>query len=220
MRKPSLRRPPSDRRAARRSLVELTALASRAVRDGLPVTAPGLIAAADRPPQHARAAEPQAIAAARIAEPDAANAAASDRGKLQASDSTAELAVQIAKEFQARALEDFKLSMNTALDYAKDLVDTRTPKGDCAGSWDNQIATSLIATSLGAAAQYRAEAFALLKANLETTLDYAHEIARARTPAEFVELSSEHARKQCEFVLKQTGALKSLARAATKSDRA
>jgi hypothetical protein len=190
--------------------VELTAVASRAVRDGLPATTPGVVAIGERP----RAAEPQAATAAQVAEPEAASAAALDRGELQASDNTAELAVQIAKEFQARALEDFKLGMNAALDYAKNLVDTRTPKDDRAVSRDDQIVASL-----GAPVQYRAEAFALLKANLETTLDYAREIAHAKTPAEFIELSSEQARKQCEFVLKQTGVLKSLARAVTKPDR-
>src|SRR6516225_6035507 len=46
MSKPTSKRPPSDRRPVRRSLVELTAVASRAVDDGLSVAAPGLTAAA------------------------------------------------------------------------------------------------------------------------------------------------------------------------------
>jgi hypothetical protein len=201
MSKQSSRRLPSDRRPARRSLVDLTAVATRAVQEDLPATTPGVIATGERP----RAVEPEATTAAQGAEPVS--------NETQTLDNTAELAVQIAKELQTGALEDFKRSMNAALDYARDLVDTRTPKSDGASRRDDQIVASL-----GAAVQYRAEAFALLKANLETALDYANEVARARTTAEFVELSSEQARKQCEFVLKQTGALKSLARAVTKSD--
>ena len=219
MRKPSLRRPPSDRRPARRSLVELTAVASRELPDGLSATPAGRVAAVvDRTPQRERAAEIQATPEALIAAPEVASVATSKSGELSASDSTADLAVKIAKEFQERALEDFRLSMNAALDYAKDRVDTRTgtggaPKGGCAAKPEAQILTGL-----EAAARYRAEALDLLKANVETALGYARELASARSPADFVELSSEHARKQCEFVLKQAGALKSFARAATKRE--
>jgi hypothetical protein len=43
-------------------------------------------------------------------------------------------------------------------------------------------------------------------------------LAGTKTPAEFVELSGRQARKQCELMLKQAGALKSLAVAIAKSD--
>jgi len=69
----------------------------------------------------------------------------------------------------------------------------------------------------GAAAKFRAEALELMKANVITTLDYARELAGTTTAAEFVELSSAHARKQCELILKQAGTLKSLAQTITKS---
>jgi hypothetical protein len=108
MSQPSSRRRPSTSRSARRSLVELTALASRAVRDDLPVASAGSVAAViDR----AQAAE--ATAEMHVGEPEGA------KGELHTSDSTAELAVRIAKEFQARVLEDLWLSMNAALDYGK-----------------------------------------------------------------------------------------------------
>jgi Phasin protein len=205
MSNPSSGRRPSDRRPARRSLVELTALASRAVRDDLPVESAGSVAAViDR----AHAAE--ATAEVHVGEPEGAN------GELHTSDSTAELAVKIAKEFQARALEDFRLSMNAALNYGKDLVEARGVSGGA--SKEHPRPKDQILTSLGAAAQYRAESLELVKANVETALDYTRALVDARTPAEFVELSSEHARKQCELILKQTSALKSFARAATTSD--
>ena len=69
----------------------------------------------------------------------------------------------------------------------------------------------------GAAAEFRAEALELMKANVITTLEYARELAGTTTAAEFVELSGRQARKQCELILKQAGALKSLAQTITKS---
>jgi len=201
----------------RRSLVELTAVASRELPDGLSATPAGSVAAVvNRTPRRERAAEIQATPEAAVAASEVASVAASHSGELSASDSTAELAVKIAKEFQERALEDFRVSMNAALDYAKNIVETRTggaPKGGRPVKPEAPILTGLEAP-----ARYRAEAIELLKANVETALGYARELASARSPADFVELSSEHARKQCEFVLKQTGALKSFARDATKRE--
>jgi hypothetical protein len=58
----------------------------------------------------------------------------------------------------------------------------------------------------------------LMRANMVTTLEYARELAGMKTPAEFVELSGKQARRQCELMLKQAGALNSLALAIAKSD--
>ena len=76
---------------------------------------------------------------------------------------------------------------------------------------------ALQAAAIGAVADYRAEALELMKANVATTMDYARQLMAARTSAEFVELSSTHARKQCELMLQQTRALRALARTVTKS---
>src|ERR1700730_17926994 len=57
----------------------------------------------------------------------------------------------------------------------------------------------------------------LMKANVITTLEYARELGGTTTAAEFVELSSAQARKQCELILRQAGALRSLAQTITKS---
>jgi hypothetical protein len=69
----------------------------------------------------------------------------------------------------------------------------------------------------GTAAEFRAEALELMKANVITTLEYARELAGATTAAEFVELSGTQARKQCELILKQASSLMSLAQTITKS---
>jgi hypothetical protein len=48
-------------------------------------------------------------------------------------------------------------------------------------------------------------------------LEYARDLSGTTTAAQFVELSSAQARKQYELILKQAGALKSLAETITKS---
>ena len=75
-----------------------------------------------------------------------------------------------------------------------------------------------VAASVGAAARYRAASLELARASLETTIDHARGLIRARSLAECVKLSSELARKQRRFALRQAGALTSFARAAVQSD--
>jgi hypothetical protein len=69
----------------------------------------------------------------------------------------------------------------------------------------------------GATEDFRAEALELMKANVIMTLEYARELSGTTTVAEFIKLSSAQAPKQCELILKQAGALKSLAQTITKS---
>src|SRR6266568_4216010 len=210
MSKTRIRRPASDIRPARRSLVELTAAASRAIDDGLLVTSASLIAASpDDPPRSEPAAKThdrtmvagQVTALIRVAVPESLNEAAVGSGELVDSDSTAEILVKIAKEYHNRAFENIKLTLNGAL------------KGHGGAVLENNFLTVL----KGTAAEFRAEALELMKANVITTLEYARELAGATTAAEFVELSGTQARKQCELILKQAGSLMSLAQTITKS---
>src|SRR5438105_9767069 len=53
------------------------------------------------------------------------NAAAPRKDELLDSDTTTEMMVEIAKDYQNRAFENIKASLNAALDHAKDLVETR-----------------------------------------------------------------------------------------------
>jgi hypothetical protein len=66
-------------------------------------------------------------------------------------------------------------------------------------------------TALEGVKEINAEVLELMKVNALTTLEYARGLANSTTAADFVELSSAQARKQCELILKQAGALKSLA---------
>jgi hypothetical protein len=225
MSKTRIRQSASDIRPARRSLVELTAVASRAIDDGLLVTSASLIAAStDDPPRSEPAAKThdrtmvagQVTAPIPVAVPESLNEAAARNGELVDSDSTAEMVVKIAKDYHNRAFENIKLALNAALDHAKDFAETRVGsegalKGHGGAILENNFLTE------GTTAEFRAEALELMKANVITNLEYARELAGTTTAAEFVELSSTQARKQCELILKQAGSLMSLAQTITKS---
>jgi Phasin protein len=224
MSKTRIGRPPGNTRSARRSLVELTAAASRAVDDGSFVMSASLIAAsANDPPRSEHAAKTssaidatQSTAPSPVAVPESLNAAVSRSGELVDSDSTAEMVVKIAKDYQNSAFESIKVSLNAALDHAKDFAETRAG-GEAAPKDHGDASLNDFLTVLeGAAAEFRAEALELMKANVITTLEYARDLGGTATAAEFVELSSAQARKQCELILKQAGALKSLAQSITK----
>jgi len=169
MNKPSSRRPPSSRPSARRSLVELTAAASRAAQEGLPVAPlePAAIAVDPTPP---RADVAQALGAETVAEREVAEAPVV-------------------------------------------LPDVRKPSADQLAEFEEPVAASV-----GAAARYRAASLELARESLETSIDHARGLIRARSLAECVKLSSELARKQRRFALRQAGALTSFARAAVQSD--
>ena len=216
MSKTRIRRRASDTRSARRSLVELTAAASRAVDDGLFVT-PGSVIAA--PPDESSRSEHTVetsdhvvltTTSVPVAVPESLNAAVSRSDELVDSDSTAEIFVKIAKDHQNRAFEIVKVSLNAALDHAMDFVEPRvrseTPKDHGGASLDN-----FLTVLSGAAAEFGAEALELMNANVITTLEYARQLSGTTTAAQFVELSSMQARKQYELILKQVGALQSLA---------
>jgi len=217
------RRRASHTRCARRSLVELTAAASRAVDDGLFVLSSGIAASNPRSEHTGEKTSDQTILARQAMAPspvaalESRNAAAPRKDELLDSDTTTEMMVKIAKDYQNRAFENIKGSLNAALDHAKDLVETRVG-GEAASKDHGDASPNNFLTVLNAAtAEFRAEALELMKANVITTLDYARELAGTTTAAEFVELSSAQARKQCELILKQAGALKSLAQTITKS---
>src|SRR2546430_3960615 len=125
------RRPASHTRCARRSLVELTAAASRAVDDGLFVLSSGIAGSNPRSEHTGEKTSDQTILARQAMAPspvavlESRNAAAPRKDELLDSDTTTEMMVEIAKDYQNRAFENIKASLNAALDHAKDLVETR-----------------------------------------------------------------------------------------------
>ena len=125
------------------------------------------------------------------------------------------MAVKSARAYQADTLDDIKAGFNAALNCAAEFA-RRGASSDAAkdgtptdGGDDRRNAVT---------AQYQAEAVELMGANVATTVDFARRLLVAKTSAEWVELASTHARLQCELMLQQTRALRSFARAVTKSD--
>ena len=184
-------------RPTRRSIVELTEAACRAAGDEL---LPVVVSAA------------QALPARGERE---TNHDASGTCELKMSDSTADMAVKIAKAYQANTLDDIKLGFNAALDYAAELAKGRAlpnaAGGHAAADPDDRSQQSSLA------AEYRAEAVEMMTANVATTLDMARRLLEAKTSAEWVELASTHARMQCELMVQQGRTLRSLARSMTGS---
>jgi hypothetical protein len=129
------RRRASHTHSARRSLVELTAAASRAVDDGLfPVVVL-----------------------------ESWNAAAPRKNELLDSDTTAEIMAKIANDHQNRAFENIKASLNAALDYPKDLGETRV--GGEAASQDIggfNLESNFFTVLKEAATEFRADAVELI----------------------------------------------------------
>jgi Phasin protein len=145
-------------------------------------------------------------------DPQLAHHDASGTCELNVSDSTADMAVKIAKAYQANALDDIKVGFSAALDYAAEFAKGRASSEAAAGhapaDSNNRLQNTL-------AAEYRAEAVEMMKANVATTLDFARQLFNARTSAEWVELASTHARMQCELMVQQGRTLRSLARSMT-----
>ena len=157
------RRRASHTRCARRSLVELTAAASRAVDDGLFVLSSGLAASNPRSEHTGEKTSDQTILARQATAPspvavlESRNAAAPRKDELLDSDTTTEMMVKIAKDYQNRAFENIKASLNAALDHAKDPVETRV--GDIG---DPSLESNFLTVLKEAATEFRADAAELI----------------------------------------------------------
>ena len=66
-----------------------------------------------------------------------------------------------------------------------------------------------------ASQDYRAKLFELMITNVKANLEYANKLRKLRTPFEFIELSTTHARKQFELIMSQAVALGALSRTLT-----
>jgi len=66
-----------------------------------------------------------------------------------------------------------------------------------------------------AAADFNRQWIEMVRANTNSTLDFVHHLLGVRSPAEFLELSSAHARKQFEIFAEQSQQLTGLAQKMT-----
>jgi len=128
--------------------------------------------------------------------------------------------------FRAASLEENAgVNINSSLDHATALPNASLPPSFSSETADQpreqeiesgtlQQDRQLLATA-EAARDYRAKAFELMTANVKANLEYAKKLRKLRTPFEFIELSTNHARKQFELVMSQTAALGELSRSLT-----
>jgi hypothetical protein len=105
--------------------------------------------------------------------------------------------------------ENAGLNINASLNYA-----TALPNVLEIESGTLQQDQLLLATA-EATQDYRAKAFELMTANVKVNLEYASKLRKLRTPFEFIELSTTHARRQFELIMSQTAALGALSRSLT-----
>jgi hypothetical protein len=128
----------------------------------------------------------------------------------------ASAASEAAKDYRSSMFEHMKASLNATLDYANGLASIPTEVVSRAAEEAHQDLGSASPrenspTAAKAAEDYRAKAFELMKANVNATLEFGQRLARAKSPAEFVELSTNHACKQLGMILTQTNELALLA---------
>src|ERR1700747_2725845 len=163
------RRRASHTRCARRSLVELTGAASRAVDESLLVLSSGICASNPRAEHTGEKTSDQTILARQATAPspvavlESRHAAAPRKDELLDPDTTTDMMVKIAKDYQNRAFEDIKASLNAALDHAKDLVETRV--GGEAASKDiggSSLRSNFLTVLKEAATEFRADPVELI----------------------------------------------------------
>jgi hypothetical protein len=129
------------------------------------------------------------------------------------------VAAAAARGYRSWMLEHMKVSMSAALNYANGLASVNARTGSTASpdtpqqekDGHSQSADQSSSTLAKVADEYRAKAFELMTSNVNTTLEYAQRLVNVKTPSEFVELSTSHARKQFESIMKQAAELGSIA---------
>jgi hypothetical protein len=134
-------------------------------------------------------------------------------------------AAKAAKDYRSWMLEQMKININATLDYANGIASVSLSPdfaGPAAGRPREQEKSSgtlklerQLSAPARAAEEYRAKAFELMTANVNATLEYAQRLANVRSPAEFIELSTNHAHKHLELIMTHTAALGALSQSLT-----
>lgn len=127
-------------------------------------------------------------------------------------------AAKVAEDYRSKVFEYMRANVNTALDYANSLAGVKSPadlmglgSGRARRPADAVAGDPDVSAAANAAEEYRARVFEFMKVNMNATLEYALRVASVKSPTEFVELSTNHARKQFETVTAQTRELGEIA---------
>lgn len=127
-------------------------------------------------------------------------------------------ASRVADDYRTKVFEYMRMNMNAALDYANNLATMKWPTdimgmtlGKAQGQGPAAPALTEMSTAAKVAEDYRSRMFLFMKANLNTMLEYAERLATVKTPTEFIEVSTDHARKQFDTIAAQTNELREIA---------
>ena len=71
--------------------------------------------------------------------------------------------------------------------------------------------TNSYATAIKGAQEYNVKAFEFAQANIAAAFDITQKLSAVKSPSDLIEISSNHARKQCETLAEQTKELAELA---------
>jgi phasin len=107
--------------------------------------------------------------------------------------------------------EAFREMTEKGVAHAKDTYE----KAQAAAGQATDLLKSTYATAARCATDYNLKVLEIARTNTSSAFDYAQELLGVKSPAEFVELSTAHARKQCEAMTAQTKELAELAQRAT-----
>ncbi|MVT71425.1 hypothetical protein GPL21_41325 [Bradyrhizobium pachyrhizi] len=146
-------------RCARRSLVELTAAASRAVDDGIFVLSGGTAASNPQWEHTGANTSDQTIFARQATAPSPFAAPRED--ELLDSDTAIEMMVAISNDDQDRASESIRAGLDIALDRATDLPETRV-EGEAASKVGPILENAFLTVPKKAATECRADAVELI----------------------------------------------------------
>ncbi len=140
-----------------------------------------------------------------------------DDGTLQQLDEVTLAAAKSAKHYRIWMLENVKVDITAASDCANGLGSADQPPGfadrtagqPCEREDDSDTLKleRQLPQPAAAAVDYRAKAAELINANVNATLDYALELANVRSLVEYIELSTNHARRHFALIMKYAAVL-------------
>lgn len=204
-------RPAKPRRPTRRSMAELAAsLESGAVVEKLP-SQQAIINGQTNVAQGAAERVPQSN--------NHNGSGLEDERTLQQLDEVTLAAAKSASDYRTSMLENLKVNIAAAADCANGLVSAKLPAGFAgmaAGqprereadndTLEREPPAAIPPAEDYRAKDYRAKAVALINANVNATLAYAQRLGNVISPAEFIELSTNHAHKHFELIMKHAAA--------------
>jgi hypothetical protein len=222
MNKPQSERSSSGSRRLRRSLTEITMPTTRSVvleqrspAPPVPIEQPQLTIIPEP------ATEASATTATGLPQTKPFNGVGLDgRNESRSLEDVNSAAAQAAKYYRSWMFEHMKGNINASLGYASGLaamslsagLDVLSVSGKRGQRKDPGISKleKHVSAAEKTAAEFCSQAFELIATNVNSTLEFARRLGDVKSPAEFVVLSTSHARNQLELAVTHSAALRAL----------